>query len=109
MDTIVCIHWADRLPGILVSENKKCTGELKKVQYHARNLWLTSFYFAGMCVSDVLRLRWSGLQDNRLHYATGKNNKTGCLKIPDNALTIINRCEHLKRGKDDLIFPELRM
>src|ERR1035437_3727400 len=26
---------------------------------HARNLWLFSFYLAGMRVSDVLRLRWS--------------------------------------------------
>lgn len=75
---------------------------------HARNLWLTSFYFAGMRISDVLRLRWSDLQDNRLHYAMGKNNKAGSLKIPDKALNIINRYEHLKRHKDDLIFPELK-
>ncbi len=41
---------------------------------HARNLWLFSFYFAGMRVSDVFRMRWSDIQDNRLHYSMGKNN-----------------------------------
>lgn len=61
-----------------------------------------------MRISDVLRLRWSDLQDNRLHYAMGKNNKAGSLKIPDKAFNIIKRYEHLKRNKDDLIFPELK-
>jgi len=44
---------------------------------HCRNLWLISFYFAGMRVSDVLRLRYSDFQNERLHYAMGKNNKGG--------------------------------
>ena len=42
-------------------------------QNHARNLWLFSFYLAGMRVSDVLRLNWFDIQDCRLHYAMGKN------------------------------------
>jgi integrase/recombinase XerD len=34
---------------------------------HARKLWLLSFYFAGIRVSDLLRLRWSDIQNDRLH------------------------------------------
>lgn len=75
---------------------------------HARNLWLFSFYFAGMRVSDVFRLRWSDIQNNRLHYAMGKNNKGGSLKIPDKAQNILNQYERFKENKDDLIFPELK-
>ena len=42
---------------------------------HARNVWLFSFYLAGMRVSDVLRLKWSDIQDHRIHYVMGKNLK----------------------------------
>ena len=36
-------------------------------QNHARNLWLFSFYFAGMRISDVLQTRWSHIIDGRLY------------------------------------------
>jgi site-specific recombinase XerD len=75
---------------------------------HARNLWLISFYFAGMRASDVFRLRWSDIQDNRLHYTMGKNKKTGSLKIPEKAKTILKKYEAIKENTTDLVFPELR-
>lgn len=75
---------------------------------HNRNLWLFSFYFAGMRVSDVLRMRWSNIQDNRLHYSMGKNNKGGSLKVPDKAQAILSKYKHLQENTDDLIFPELK-
>ena len=78
------------------------------VHNHARNLWLFSFYFAGMRVSDVLRMRWSDIQDNRLHYAMGKNNKGGSLKVPDKALKIVEQYRSFKENKNDLIFPDLK-
>lgn len=76
-------------------------------QHHARNLWLFSFYFAGMRVSDVLRLTWSEIHDGRLYYAMGKNAKVGSLKIPEKAARIL---EQYKDQKDDtdLVFPELK-
>ena len=77
-------------------------------QNHARNLWLFSFYFAGMRVSDVLRMRWSDIQNNRLHYAMGKNNKGGSLKIPEKAIEILNQYKDQKGNADDLIFPDLK-
>lgn len=77
-------------------------------QNHARNLWLFSFYLAGMRVSDVLRLKWSDIQDNRLNYLMGKNKKGGSLKLPAKASAIISNYESEKQGKDDFIFPDLK-
>ncbi len=78
-------------------------------QKHALNVWLFSFYFAGMRISDVLRLRWSDLQDERLHYTMGKNAKAGSLKISEKAMRILDTYKSEKQNNDDLIFPELKM
>lgn len=91
--------------------------EVKKIEdaelsepfhHHARNLWLISFYFAGMRVSDVLRLKWSDFMDGRLHYSMGKNNKGGSFKIHDKAQAILNNYLSFKTNADDLVFPELK-
>lgn len=74
---------------------------------HARNVWLISFYFAGMRVSDVLRLKWSDFHDDRLHYTMGKNRKAGSLKTPDKVLHILAQYKGQPK-KHDLIFPELK-
>ncbi len=81
--------------------------ELSKEANHARNLWLISFYFAGMRISDVLRLRWSDVQDGRMYYAMGKNTKGGSLKVPDKAMQILKQYEADRAEDTDLIFPEL--
>lgn len=78
------------------------------IHNHARNLWLFSFYFAGMRVSDVLRTRWSDILDSRLNYTMGKNNKVVSLKIPAKAEKILKHYELLKENKNDLIFPDLK-
>jgi integrase/recombinase XerD len=75
---------------------------------HVRNLWLFSYYFAGMRISDVLRLRWSDFRGGRLHYSMGKNNKPGSLKIPDKALAILKKYQSTKTSPHDLVFPELK-
>ena len=72
--------------------------------HHARNLWLFSFYLAGMRVSDVLRLKWSDIHDGRLSYVMGKNNKAGSLKLPEKALCILEQYDQ----DHELIFPDLR-
>lgn len=75
---------------------------------HARNIWLVAFYFAGMRVSDVLRMKWSDFHDDRMHYTMGKNKKAGSLKTPDKVWQIINQYKNQPR-KHDLIFPELKV
>lgn len=74
----------------------------------ARDIWLLSYYFAGMRISDVLRLRWSDFTNMRLHYSMGKNNKPGSLKTPQKALRLLEKYEPTKTHPDDLIFPELK-
>lgn len=74
---------------------------------HARNLWLFSFYFAGMRVSDVLRLKWSDFHNGRLFYTMGKNNKGDSLKVPAKAQSILNQYTDQK-DDSDLVFPELK-
>lgn len=74
---------------------------------HARNIWLFSLYFAGMRIADLLRLKWSDFQNNRLYYAMGKNNKGGSLPIPKKAQVILDIYQLIK-DKTGLVFPELR-
>lgn len=83
--------------------------ELKDPRHdHARRLWLFSFYFAGMRVSDILRLRWSDFRNYRLHYSMGKNDKAGSLKVPEQAIKILKHYEQFKENENDLVFPELK-
>lgn len=76
-------------------------------QHHARNLWLFSFYFAGMRASDVFRLKWSDFQNDRLFYSMGKNNKVDSLKVPEKAMKILDQYRQTK-DSTDLVFPELK-
>ena len=104
---------AIRLPdsvkvGLTAAEVKQLEGaDLTGYQTHARNVWLLSFYFAGMRLSDVLRLRWSDLKDGRLHYAMSKNNKAGSLKIPAKAQAILDHYRNDEQ-KHNLVLPELK-
>jgi len=74
----------------------------------ARNLWLTSYYFAGMRISDVLRMEWSDIKDNRLFYTMGKNNKPGSVVVHEKAKAILQKYESQKTSENDLIFPNLK-
>ena len=59
--------------GLSAEEVKQLeNAKLPERENHARNLFLISFYFAGMRVSDVLRLKWSDFQNDRLYYAMDK-------------------------------------
>lgn len=75
---------------------------------HTRNVFLTSFYLAGARISDVLRIRWSDIQNDRLYYKMGKNNKGDSLKIPSKLLRIFEAYKSEKQSESDFIFPELK-
>ncbi|MCX2682054.1 site-specific integrase [Galbibacter sp. EGI 63066] len=98
---------------IKIGLNKKEITKLEKlqnlseVQRHALNVWLFSFYFAGMRVSDVLFTKWSMVYDGRLNYRMSKNTKIVSLKIPKKAMIIMKYYEKYKNGTDDFIFPEM--
>ena len=75
---------------------------------HARNVWLFSFYFAGIRVADVLKIRWSDIYDERLHYRMNKNSKLLSLKIPGKIFPILEYYQDNKQNDDDFIFPEMK-
>ncbi|MEM8526026.1 MAG: site-specific integrase [Bacteroidota bacterium] len=75
---------------------------------HARNVWLISYYLAGVRVSDVFRLRWSDFLDGRLYYSMGKNSKAGSIKLFDGVVKILNYYKPSQKSPEDLVFPELK-
>lgn len=76
--------------------------------WHTKNIWLFSFYFAGVRISDVLALRWSDIKNDRLYYEMSKNEKPVSLKIPDKAIEILESYKPDKQSKNDYVFPYLK-
>ncbi|WP_303316841.1 site-specific integrase [Flavivirga abyssicola] len=81
---------------------------LSKQEQYARNVWLFSFYLAGMRVGDVLMIKWSDIYDGRLHYCMGKNDKLLSLKLPEKIISILKFYESDKQSSDDFIFSEMK-
>jgi len=76
--------------------------------WHSRNVFLFSFYLAGVRISDVLRMKWNDITDDRLSYKMGKNNKVVSLKMPSKAIEIVNAYKDQAEKVNDFIFPELK-
>lgn len=81
---------------------------LSPQETHVRNVWLFSFYLAGMRVGDVIHIKWSDIYDGRLHYRMNKNDKLLSLKLPEKVLTILDYYIGNKNHTDDFIFPEMK-
>ncbi|MDL5512506.1 site-specific integrase [Arenibacter sp. M-2] len=82
--------------------------DLTEAQQKAVHVWLISFYFAGIRVGDVLRLKWSDFNDGRLMYRMNKNSKLVTLKIPDKANAILKMYQQNYSLKNYLIFDYLK-
>ena len=96
--------------GLNIEEIKlleQCELEEVTTEWNARNSFLLSFYLAGARISDVLRIKWSDLNDGRLYYKMGKNNKVGSVKITSKAERIINLYKARKNKLDTFVLPEL--
>lgn len=89
---------------IQILENAK---EITEAQQKAIHIWLISFYFAGIRVGDVLKLKWSDFNDGRLLYRMNKNSKLVSLKIPEKAIEIFNFYNDNSSYKE-LVFPQLK-
>ncbi|NYJ28124.1 site-specific integrase [Allomuricauda sp. ARW1Y1] len=81
--------------------------DITPAQQHAVNTWLTSFYFAGVRVADVIKLKWRDFKNGRLYYRMGKNQKLQSLVVPDKAKKILDEYAASRKSKDDFIFPYL--
>jgi site-specific recombinase XerD len=75
--------------------------------WHTHNVWLIAFYFAGIRISDIVKLRWTDFKDNRLYYVMNKNEKPISLKIPDKANVILNYYKEFREENGGYIFPFL--
>jgi len=93
------------LDEIALLENIKI--EEYTTKWNAKNAFLLSFYFAGARISDVIRIKWTDIVDERLQYIMGKNNKISSVKITKKAKDILNKYEQNKSEKDIYVFPEL--
>lgn len=91
-----------------VTKIEDLEAKAKSTMWHTRNVWLFSYYFAGIRISDVLTMRWSDFVDDRLLYVMNKNNKSVSLKIPQKALIIIEHYKKDKDSKNDFVFPFLK-
>lgn len=81
--------------------------EKGSLQWNVRNAFLFSFYCAGIRAGDVLQLRWSNVNDDRLTYQMGKNHKVRDIALVKQAQDIL-ACYRKKTNKDDdYIFPFL--
>ncbi|MEQ8552054.1 MAG: tyrosine-type recombinase/integrase [Cyclobacteriaceae bacterium] len=72
--------------------------------WHARNVWLLAFYFAGIRITDVLSLTWGDFKDGRLYYTMHKNEKPVSLKVPEKAHAILDYYGKSNKKKKDFVF-----
>ena len=75
--------------------------------WHAKNVWLVAFYFAGIRISDILKLNWADIKNERLYYVMNKNEKALSLKIPKKAELILEKYSHYRIDNRGYIFPFL--
>ena len=76
--------------------------------WHTRNIWLISFYFAGIRISDVFNMKWSDFANDRLYYKMGKNDKPVSVKIPKKVKEILEYYKKDKQIDTDYILPDLK-
>lgn len=81
--------------------------------WHTRNMFLFSFYCAGIRVGDLLQLRWNNIEKGnhsecRLSYQMGKNNKIRNIVIVEKAQAILQHYNKKNKKPADYIFPLLK-
>lgn len=75
--------------------------------FHTKNVFLFSFYLAGIRISDCISIKWQDIKKDRLYYIMGKNSKLVSLKIPQKAIKIIEHYRLVKKPDDIYLFPDL--
>ena len=100
-----------------VSKDKLTQDEIQKIEVlqlpegslinHCRNMFLFSFYQAGIRASDCIKLTWGNVIEGRLIYYMDKNEKPLDLRIMPKAEEILNLYRSPGAGPKDFIFPLL--
>ncbi|AUC21153.1 integrase [Polaribacter sejongensis] len=105
----ICIGSSHKI-GLTSNEIEKI--EILKLEpntsiWHTKNVWLIAFYFAGIRISDAVKLKWTDFKDDRLLYVMHKNDKPVSLKIPEKAIVILKQYNSVKDQNNGYIFPFL--
>lgn len=101
-----------------VNKDKLSLEEIQKIEdldlpedsliSHCRNMFLFSFYQAGIRASDCIKMTWGNVIEGRLIYYMDKNEKPLNLKIMPKAEAILNLYRRPENQKEDFIFPLLK-
>ncbi|MFZ4741134.1 MAG: tyrosine-type recombinase/integrase [Bacteroidales bacterium] len=78
------------------------------MKYHHRNMYIFATYAGGLRISDLLTLKWSNFDGERILLDTQKTNSTVSIKLPNKALEIINSYKNPDTKKTDFVFPFLK-
>lgn len=79
----------------------------ERINFHVKNIFLFSFYCAGIRIGDLLQLKWGNISGGRLTYYMGKTGRERNLKLLPDALKILKIYESGKKKDSDYIFPFL--
>lgn len=79
----------------------------ESINYHIKNIFLFSFYNAGIRIGDLLQLKWVNIKEGRLTYSMGKTSRERSLKLSPDSLKILKIYEAKREKDSDYIFPFL--
>jgi len=95
--------------------DKLSMDEIKKIEelelpintpiWHTRNMFLFSFYGAGIRWGDIVRMTWGDIKEGRLIYTMHKTLIMKSLKLFDPNLKILDYYKTEEKQADDFIFP----
>jgi integrase len=79
-------------------------------EWHARNYFLFSYYYAGIRWGDVCTMKWSNIKNGKLAYVMQKTGKKYPypFKMGESMLRILDYYDHVDKTHDDFIFPILK-
>lgn len=78
------------------------------MKYHHRNMYIFATYAGGLRISDLLTLKWSCFDGERILLNTQKTDSTVSIKIPNKALEILKYYKKPSSKNTDFIFPFLK-
>ena len=82
-------------------------GNISPYLEFARDIFLFSYYTAGINFKDIANLKYSNIMDMRLYYKRNKTGKELTFHLLPNAMDIIDKYKKIDASCDDYIFPIL--
>ncbi|MBW6480869.1 MAG: site-specific integrase [Bacteroidales bacterium] len=78
------------------------------VKFHHRNMYVFCTYAGGIRISDLLKLKWSNFDGERIIFKIQKTGQPHSIKLPNKALEIIEYYKQFMKVETDFIFPGLK-